>query len=185
MKILLSSALLMTMTASVSLAQGPTLPKRNDVPELPILVQAPLPNPPAVTVPEPANPNGSLPSAVPTTSPTLDVPPPPVPSVQVTAEKIVLPPQTDRKEQETLPQSPVSDQEQPPMQSYSAPQRILYQASPWGVPTHVYGINPAGAECVIVGPSTAGRLHVRYPYYSYRRPWYTRGPASLNVDIIW
>lgn len=28
-------------------------------------------------------------------------------------------------------------------------------------------------------------LHTRYPYYSYRRPWYTPGPASLNVNIIW
>jgi hypothetical protein len=31
----------------------------------------------------------------------------------------------------------------------------------------------------------AGELHVRHPYYSYRRPWYTPGPASLNVTIVW
>ncbi|MFG0333044.1 MAG: hypothetical protein ACF8TS_06740 [Maioricimonas sp. JB049] len=30
-----------------------------------------------------------------------------------------------------------------------------------------------------------GPLHPRYPYYSYRRPWYDRGPASLNVTIPW
>lgn len=47
------------------------------------------------------------------------------------------------------------------------------------------GINPVGAEGIFVGPAYAGRLHVRYPYYDYRRPWFPRGPASLNVDIIW
>lgn len=42
------------------------------------------------------------------------------------------------------------------------------------------------------GPMSSGMfpgmgmgLHARYPYYSYRRPWYTPGPASLNVNIIW
>jgi hypothetical protein len=28
-------------------------------------------------------------------------------------------------------------------------------------------------------------IHDRYPYYSYRRPWYTAGPASANVTIVW
>jgi hypothetical protein len=27
--------------------------------------------------------------------------------------------------------------------------------------------------------------HDRYPYYSYRRPWYSPGPISHNVNIIW
>ncbi len=27
--------------------------------------------------------------------------------------------------------------------------------------------------------------HERYPFYSYRRPWYSPGPASHNVNIIW
>lgn len=31
---------------------------------------------------------------------------------------------------------------------------------------------------------TAGS-HIRYPYYSYRRPWYYPGPASNNVTIVW
>lgn len=34
-------------------------------------------------------------------------------------------------------------------------------------------------------PGTTGGLHLRYPYYSYRRPWYRPGPASVNVTIIW
>ncbi|REJ76761.1 MAG: hypothetical protein DWQ29_15585 [Planctomycetota bacterium] len=36
-----------------------------------------------------------------------------------------------------------------------------------------------------VVPGTTGGLHLRYPYYSYRRPWYRPGPASVNVTIIW
>lgn len=31
----------------------------------------------------------------------------------------------------------------------------------------------------------AGGEHARYPYYSYRRPWYTPGPISRNVNIVW
>lgn len=27
--------------------------------------------------------------------------------------------------------------------------------------------------------------HGRYPYYSYRRPWYTPGQMNANVTIIW
>jgi hypothetical protein len=33
--------------------------------------------------------------------------------------------------------------------------------------------------------SAVGGLHDRYPYYSYRRPWYSPGPASVNVTILW
>jgi hypothetical protein len=31
----------------------------------------------------------------------------------------------------------------------------------------------------------AGGEHARYPYYSYRRPWYSPGPVSRNVNIVW
>jgi hypothetical protein len=27
--------------------------------------------------------------------------------------------------------------------------------------------------------------HGRYPYYSYRRPWYTPGRMNANVTIVW
>ncbi|MEZ6055768.1 MAG: hypothetical protein R3C01_03595 [Planctomycetaceae bacterium] len=30
-----------------------------------------------------------------------------------------------------------------------------------------------------------GGSHVRHPFYSYRAPWYYRGPASQNVNIVW
>ncbi len=34
------------------------------------------------------------------------------------------------------------------------------------------------------GAHTAG-MHLRFPYYSYRHPWFYDGPASLNVTIVW
>ena len=34
-------------------------------------------------------------------------------------------------------------------------------------------------------PPQAGPIHVRHPFYSYRAPWFTPGPASLNVTIVW
>jgi len=30
-----------------------------------------------------------------------------------------------------------------------------------------------------------GGVHYRYPYHSYRRPWFHPGPASTNVTIVW
>ncbi|WP_437204926.1 hypothetical protein [Planctomicrobium sp. SH664] len=36
-----------------------------------------------------------------------------------------------------------------------------------------------------LGGVAPGTLHERYPYYSYRRPWYTPGPVSQNVTIVW
>jgi hypothetical protein len=35
-----------------------------------------------------------------------------------------------------------------------------------------------------VAPPIAG-VHGRYPYYSYRRPWYPVGPVSANITIVW
>jgi hypothetical protein len=33
--------------------------------------------------------------------------------------------------------------------------------------------------------AVGGGMHVRHPYYSYRRPWYANGPMSHNVNIAW
>lgn len=30
-----------------------------------------------------------------------------------------------------------------------------------------------------------GGVHIRYPYHSYRRPWFPPGPASTNITICW
>lgn len=64
---------------------------------------------------------------------------------------------------------------------YTIPQQGYYQ----NYPIDGDGINPAGAEGIYVGPAHAGGLHQRFPYYDYRRPWYTRGQPSLNVNIVW
>jgi hypothetical protein len=36
-----------------------------------------------------------------------------------------------------------------------------------------------------IGGTWEGPIHIRYPYYSYRRNWDYAGPASLNVTIVW
>ncbi|MBT5018112.1 MAG: hypothetical protein HON04_05155 [Planctomicrobium sp.] len=69
----------------------------------------------------------------------------------------------------------------PVQNSYVLPQQSYYES----YPIDGDGINPAGAEGVYVGPAFSGGMHQRYPLYDYRRPWYTRGPASYNVDIVW
>ncbi len=35
------------------------------------------------------------------------------------------------------------------------------------------------------GPSYPAGSHIRQPYYSYRRPWYHPGPATVNRNILW
>lgn len=35
------------------------------------------------------------------------------------------------------------------------------------------------------GGTWEGPVHVRLPYYSYRRNWDYAGPGSLNVTIVW
>jgi hypothetical protein len=41
-----------------------------------------------------------------------------------------------------------------------------------------YGVN------VYTG-AIGGGYHPRFPYYSYRAPWYSPGPAGANVNILW
>ena len=45
------------------------------------------------------------------------------------------------------------------------------------------GYHGGGME-TYTGAAGAG-MHVRHPYYSYRRPWYANGPMSRNVTIAW
>ncbi|MGZ0162622.1 MAG: hypothetical protein ACKVII_01815 [Planctomycetales bacterium] len=55
------------------------------------------------------------------------------------------------------------------------------------VPMQPVSINPfSGAYTGASGPmyNARGEMgHVRYPYYSYRRPWYYSGQPSFNVTI--
>jgi hypothetical protein len=50
---------------------------------------------------------------------------------------------------------------------------------------YVYG-GPVDPRFVHFGPGYHRYTmegHVRYPYYSYRRPWYTPGHPSFNRDL--
>ena len=57
-------------------------------------------------------------------------------------------------------------------------------ASAWIAPVAPLTWDTAYVPQAVV-PPTNGGLHVRHPYYSYRRPWYPPGPPSLNVTIVW
>jgi hypothetical protein len=68
-----------------------------------------------------------------------------------------------------------------PMQT---PGATVYSFRPHGA---FYGHPPAMPPMGVYGytGAAADGVHPRYPYYSYRRPWYTPGPASRNVTILW
>ncbi|WP_437230998.1 hypothetical protein SH661x_002253 [Planctomicrobium sp. SH661] len=56
--------------------------------------------------------------------------------------------------------------------------------APYGFPQYnSFSTGPSYPVRMDTGP--AGGEHARFPYYSYRRPWYTPGPVSRNVNIIW
>ncbi|MBI1312259.1 hypothetical protein GC176_13300 [bacterium] len=64
--------------------------------------------------------------------------------------------------------------------------------SPWNNGFGVYGVNGAfGLPGSNLGGGFGGMMfnargeagHVRYPYYSYRRPWYYPGQPNFNVTI--
>jgi hypothetical protein len=55
-----------------------------------------------------------------------------------------------------------------------------------GIPLGIPGAPAAAMDFASPGfGAPAPGVHVRYPYYSYRRPWFTPGPRSVNVNIIW
>ncbi len=192
------SLLLVASMATLAQAQGPTLPERAIVPPSPA-PQLPSPE----TAPAPVPPQESqapIEKSVPAPTPEANIPPIPTSAAPNTAshEQPVSEPEIpevpDAKQAASQVSQPASNQpsvvapKQAPApvvtHTYQQPTPVYYNGHVWGVP-HYPGVNPAGAEGVFVGPSTAGRLHARYPYYDYRRPWYPRGPRSLNVDIVW
>jgi len=63
--------------------------------------------------------------------------------------------------------------------SYSVPHPgAAYDYDVYG--TSIMMMNPTGGA-----PAYGAGLHARYPFFSYRAPWYTPGPASWNVTIVW
>lgn len=93
------------------------------------------------------------------------VPPPPAPTIDAT---------------EALPTVP--DAAVHPAPPYAA---WADQACPAPGYTSLYDAGYHWYRPEAVVPGTNAGLHLRYPYYSYRRPWYPAGPASVNVTIIW
>lgn len=56
--------------------------------------------------------------------------------------------------------------------------------SPYGMPPYnSFATQPNFPPYFHTGP--AGGEHARFPYFSYRRPWYSPGPISRNVNIVW
>jgi len=97
---------------------------------------------------------------------------------------IPLPPESRAIETAPVGSTRVPTPAVPP--AVSAADTLLLPASPAAVPycpTAVdWGVRYRPEA--VVPPANDG-LHVRYPYYSYRRPWYPAGPQSINVTIIW
>lgn len=60
-----------------------------------------------------------------------------------------------------------------------------YSPPPPAGPIYTMGSGSGVAAGVLTPISNSGGLHTRYPYYSYRAPWYYQGPPSLNVTIVW
>ncbi|MEW4487540.1 hypothetical protein AB1L42_05630 [Thalassoglobus sp. JC818] len=78
-----------------------------------------------------------------------------------------------------VPEPPVFDPNPEPIENPPASEFGDSKAEAWNPLWSTQHLHP------IVGPSVSGGYHYRYPYYSYRRPWFPAGPASRTVDIVW
>jgi hypothetical protein len=98
------------------------------------------------------------------------------------ADEVVVPPPPSAQT-EPIPDTRVSPE--PPIPTTPLPASVdeTPAAQPSGTWLQDYGWYRYRPEAVV--PGTNAGLHLRYPYYSYRRPWYPAGPASVNVTIIW
>lgn len=69
-------------------------------------------------------------------------------------------------------------------QTVHSPGATIYSFRPYG---GGYGQPLAGPPAGLPGytGAAAAGMHPRYPYYSYRHPWFTPGPVSGNVTILW
>ena len=66
-----------------------------------------------------------------------------------------------------------------PMQVYYYQQPLQFQSPAQSLPPGALYMQSGG------GPAYHGGHHKRYPYYSYRRPWYSPGPHTMNSIIVW
>ncbi|HWL06960.1 MAG TPA: hypothetical protein VNQ76_00960 [Planctomicrobium sp.] len=140
------------------------------------------------------------------------VPAPPVPGVSLplnAPERIAnpaivphVPVQSMPAESTTIPHGhpqavPVPSVQVPSVQIFPAEESqyatpayspYLFEPAPGTIPYSQSQYNTFSTTGYPVAPmsfSPSVGMHDRYPYYSYRRPWYSPGPASRNVNIIW
>ena len=141
-------------------------------------------------------------------------PPAGVPGVRVPSRPVVVPnvtPVDESNSLPTLPDNPIQLETNLP--SSAKPTTVAPSAAPQPVqptpvvsgvpakivgPVYYYAPGPNNAPWNRMAPppmpvpnspfvedlSVAGD-HGRYPYYSYRRPWYTPGQMNANVTIVW
>jgi hypothetical protein len=148
-----------------------------------------VPSPPPPGLP-PLKSNDDKP-AEPANEKPAPVTPPAAPSSVVVPAPLDCPPVV-------APVNPCGPAVQPaPLPSYSCPG----VAGPMGGPADGPGFNgasygPGPGANFAPGPviythvpgsfyPNVDGVHARFPYYSYRAPWYTPGPASANVTILW
>ena len=207
-------AICLILLSGVSFGQGPTIPppqpmlyppadkapQNVEIPKLPEPTVAPQ----LQNVPTPAKSYATPPTTQPA-QPVAPLSPVPNPSEYVVPAPNTGQPYTAQPYSPPVTSYPQSVPGSTVYPSYSTPQvqQLYYSPQPYVsqpmyneyqygqplqqnmIPLDGDGINPAGAEGIYVGPAISGGQHQRFPYYDYRRPWYTRGPASRNVDIVW
>lgn len=140
----------------------------------------------------------------------MPVPPPATPSQRANSPTgpLTMPPEpTQDPRSQTYPPVPTYGSHADPIPYQAAPhpgpqwrQEPFHSPGPVAAPHGAYGMPGGsgfgynhdlaaplswGAPPGVLAPAPVGGIHQRYPYYSYRRPWYTPGPASHNVTIIW
>lgn len=202
----ISAGVLLLAGAQVLSAADPLIPPAptRDVDQATPVPTPPAPHPPVPQPPAPALKNLQvLPVPEPTSgSPSNSITPAPTPvpdaaTPQTAIPQTVLPPTPIT----TLPSNTMSDNQlsagavptsnaKPSMfvpamsgmfPQYGMPGQL---GVPNGIPSYnTFSTGSPFPQVYQSGP--AGGEHLRYPYYSYRRPWFSPGPASRNVNIVW
>jgi len=194
-----TSALLFLMSAQVSAFDSIVPPP--PVPNAPAVVvphsnvgpsSIPLSSPATIadpTLPSPYLPVSPAPSMapVPTTAPTAV--PATVPAVVPGPVPATVPSVPDATYSPGIPSTPIEDSGVISGQVWSGNTgTYLFQPAPGTIPYSQSQYNTFSTTGIPIGPQSYSPntgIHDRYPYYSYRRPWYTPGRPSQNVNIIW
>ncbi|SFI57179.1 hypothetical protein [Planctomicrobium piriforme] len=153
----------------------------------------PVPQPPVSQLPIAPAPQTQIPSAPAPMPPAPRAIPDPVYAAPMPTTVAPVPtvPHSSTPSYQYVPQQTTTTH----VQQYGVPQYVspyqpyyLYQPTLGTTPASQSQYNTFSTTGYPTAPqsfSTSPGKHDRYPYYSYRRPWYTPGPASHNVNIIW